>query len=67
MHAADRAAGELESVLQFWLPAFLAVGIGTAAATLVPNGRLNTSNGLDESGLAAVRREHRRARALALL
>jgi RNA polymerase subunit RPABC4/transcription elongation factor Spt4 len=67
MHAADRAAGELESVLQFWLPVFLAAGIGTAAATLVPNGRINTSNGLDESGLAAVRREHRRARALALL
>jgi hypothetical protein len=67
MYAADRAAGELESVLQFWLPAFLAVGIGTAAATLVPNRRLNTSSGLAESRLAAARREYRRARALALL
>jgi hypothetical protein len=66
MRAADRAAGELESVLQFWLPAFLAVGIGIAVATLIPNGRHTTSNGLNDSRLAAVRREHRRARALAL-
>lgn len=67
MRAADRAAGELESVLQFWLPAFLAVGVGIAAGTLVPIGRLGKSNGLDESLLSAVRREHRRARALAAL
>jgi hypothetical protein len=67
MHAADRSAGGLESILQFWLPALLALGVGAVGATLLPIPSVKASTKPSDVQMRSLRREHSFARVLAVL